>query len=407
MMKTQGEGLEGTIDALLAEGATALFDSVPGALIEPYGETSLSTQRRAREEELERHRTAAEACCEDVVLRRRVSSNEISREGASATTSSTSEWSGSVGQVDTKLRHIAREFARRDLIFGEIAEDFWKADGWRRLGYATATQYAREQLGMSLSSVKAKRALTRRTRTLPRLRHALDEGELGYEAARLVGIVASNRTEAAWIVRARERTVKHLREEVEVVQMLRRLELTSDMAPPATRLMETVAAIERRVLNGETFLDGQGQTSAPATRRVTLKVRVARPTYRYFKWLESAFRKHGPRTMSFLRYLCVASIYEWQQKPRGRVAYDHIYERDRGRCTSPVCTRRDLTPHHLVRRSAGGDDSDENLASLCVWCHLAGVHGGSLKVDAPASSMTWYIGRPVHTRVCGRERRYV
>lgn len=66
--------------------------------------------------------------------------------------------------------------------------------------------------------------------------------------------------------------------------------------------------------------------------------------------------------------------------------------------------RRDVTPHHLVFRAAGGDDSSENVVSLCLWCHLEGVHAGRLAVDAPASDMHWRIGRSAHTVVTGRVR---
>ena len=43
---------------------------------------------------------------------------------------------------------------------------------------------------MSLSAVKAKRALGRRGRELPQLHDAVNGQELGYEAARLVASVA-------------------------------------------------------------------------------------------------------------------------------------------------------------------------------------------------------------------------
>jgi ribosomal protein L11 methyltransferase len=56
---------------------------------------------------------------------------------------------------------------------------------------------------MSLSSVKAKRALARRARALPRLREAVDARQLGYEAARLVASVASPETADAWVERLR------------------------------------------------------------------------------------------------------------------------------------------------------------------------------------------------------------
>src|SRR5262249_16828023 len=138
--------------------------------------------------------------------------------------------------------------------------------------------------------------------------------------------------------------------------------------------------------------------------RVTVRVRVTARTLGYFRWLERLFLRSGPRQVSFIRFLCIALIDSWKHAFRSDEAYSHVYARDRFRCTSPVCGRTDLTPHHLILRSAGGDDSEENLASLCVWCHLEGVHGGRLAVTAPASAMRWKIGRRGETVVEGRRR---
>jgi len=85
------------------------------------------------------------------------------------------------------------------------------------------------------------------------------------------------------------------------------------------------------------------------------------------------------------------------------VAYAAIYVRDRFRCTSPVCERTDNTPHHLTFRSHGGTEARENLTTLCSWCHLEGIHGGRLRADPPASSISWRVGRSGVLRVRGRE----
>jgi len=192
--------------------------------------------------------------------------------------------------------------------------------------------------------------------------------------------------------------------------------------------MEELARIERRVVTGAVFGERDGATGAtgatgamgatgaepgqmfavPEHRsrgRVTLKFRVTTGARRYFRWLERMFRRQGPRGVTFLRYLCVVLIDAWRPRARSELAYAEVYARDGHRCTSPVCSRRDLTPHHVVFRSAGGDDRDENVTSLCVWCHLDGVHGGRLAVTAPADAMTWHIGRARHTVVEGRRRR--
>jgi hypothetical protein len=63
-----------------------------------------------------------------------------------------------------------------------------------------------------------------------------------------------------------------------------------------------------------------------------------------------------------------------------------------------------VTPHHLQFRSRGGGDEDENLASLCVWCHLHGVHEGRIGAEPPASHIRWRIGRSGTLRIEGRTR---
>jgi hypothetical protein len=117
---------------------------------------------------------------------------------------------------------------------------------------------------MSLSAVKAKRALARRGRELPRLHHAVNARELGYEAARLVASVASRETVESWVQRARERTVKHLREEVDAAQMLGRVGMGMTMAPPAVTTMDAIAELERRIVTGAAIQSGESQMFAGA-----------------------------------------------------------------------------------------------------------------------------------------------
>ena len=62
----------------------------------------------------------------------------------------------------------------------------------------------------------------------------------------------------------------------------------------------------------------------------------------------------------------------------GRQPREHlIMQRDGWRCTVPGCTSyRNLHAHHVVFRSAGGSDAEENLTTLCAAHHQRGVHGG-------------------------------
>ena len=541
-----GATLEDTLEALVGEGTTALLSEISRDRLPELDEGPRDVAQRSWEAQLAAWRDEAEARCEARVLRvdsRHVRGEEQDWERrerdddgetdeaveqqrekpAVADVAGEPGADGDPGALDAELRRLADELARKDLTIGRLAEALWKADGWRRLGYATETQYARERLGCSLSSIKAKRALARRIRALPLLAGAFENHELGYEAARLAAVVAEPGTEAAWVARARERTVKHLREEVDAARMLGRLSGRRSMLPPGDETMKQIAAMESRIVSGEAFRDGgvghvfaggtglssangaalrgeafqdegagqmsadgrgrpsmdgdalrgegppdggAGQMSADrpvraslhseafrdtrsvsadgaASRsmvgqmsadlavladldpdasaspdggaeahdgsagirgRVTLRFRAGLGLIRYYRSLDEVFRRHRSRTSSFFEFLCTSLIDSWRGTLGTRVEYARICARDRFRCTSPVCTRRDVTPHHLRFRSHGGDDSDENVASLCVWCHLEGIHGGRLAVRPPASDTEWTIGSPGHTVVHGRVR---
>ena len=101
------------------------------------------------------------------------------------------QWPELPEAIDRQLRELSRELVSREVTYGRALEAFFSADGWRRLGFATAAQYASERLGASLSSIKARRRLVKRLDKLRFLADALDRGELGHEAARLVANVAT------------------------------------------------------------------------------------------------------------------------------------------------------------------------------------------------------------------------
>jgi hypothetical protein len=383
-------------------------------------------------------RIASEELCESRIA-------APSRAGETAEDAREIDWSTShqsVLDIDATLRAASAELANRDLVFGSALEAFFAADGWRRLGFSTAVHYARERLGLSLSSIKARRQLVRRIAKLPALGRAVRERTIGYEAARLLASTATPVTIDEWLGRARQRTVRHLRQEIEAAELAARITDKSVVYPPGDKLLRDVQNFERRVITGQIFADADPNASTtettdatgahgvrqgpmvagvsragpmaapiprpPSDRRahVTLRLRVRRSTARTYRQLEAIFvRSRVPSSRAgFLHFLSRTFIETWRPKPSD-IAYRHIYERDLFQCQSPVCGRRDTTPHHIRFRSAGGDDSDDNVTSLCTWCHLEGVHAGRISAAPPAGAIRWTLGRTAHTVVDGRRRR--
>lgn len=355
-------------------------------------------------------------------------------------------------ELDAMVRALARGLARHELDFARLLVAFHRANGWRLLGYASETQYARERLGLSRSAVLARRALAVRLEKLPGIAAALGQGEIGIEAALQLVRVATPRTELMWLAQARRRTIKHLREEVAAAQVAICCSKEADCPPPLEGELDAFHDLERAVVGGRvgssapdsdggpeaparsealgaeaaspsrrpwqvtlrslaSWLrgepgEGEGEVQPSASGRVTLRLRFSSDAAAWWRRLAEVAVPHLPPGMSWLRFSCLSLWRAWQHELEHDVAYGRVYIRDRFRCISPVCHRRDVTPHHLRFRSAGGSDDDANIGSLCTWCHLLGVHGGRIRARGAAGHIHWELGpaRSPCVVVHGRDR---
>lgn len=325
--------------------------------------------------------------------------------------------------LDREIVACSADLARRNLRIGRLAERLLRTRAWDWLGFDSVDQYARERLGLSLSSLEHRVMLARRVSRVPALGEALERGAIGYEAALLLSRVLGRHPERevvkAWIDRATRRTVKHLREEVVALLSVAELEPDVSRDPPDDEDLEAVHALEREVQRGDFLrsLLGLGKAgpqmsvgflaepSAYQPARL-LKLRVSVELLRHWRAVEAEFRtRAGPRA-SFVSFACACLWLTWRPYlERWDDKWKEIFRRDRHVCTSPVCERRDVTLHHLEYRAHGGTDAPENLASGCAWCHLEGIHGGRLKAEPPASRMKWTIGRQPILVVEGREKK--
>ncbi len=353
-----------------------------------------------------------------------------------------------LADLDARIVALAGQIAERDLAVADAALAVAHTRGWRRLGWRNQEEYAREELGLSASSLRAIIARARTMIELPELRVAVEAGRIGLEAAATIGRVATPDTVERWVEHAQRRTVVHLREETRVVELLARSgtdgELATDLGPPSPDQIEAVRDFERSVASGDWFeelmasvgSDGQDrQMCGPpdldpgrrlAPRRADLifseasglhsdrlRLRISDEQAGYWRYLERAYNAHerglrrsGAEPVSFIAFACIAVWMTWMPSIRATGQYDRwteVYVRDRYECSSPVCTRRDVTPHHLRYQAHGGGDEAENVAGLCSWCHLEGIHGGRITALPPASAIHWRLGRGGGLEVRGRE----
>jgi hypothetical protein len=293
---------------------------------------------------------------------------------------------------------------------GILFDRFRRADGWRRLGWATEEQYARERVGVSHASLKARLTLARRCDRLPEVAEALDGGRIGFEAASLVARVATPRTASAWIERATERTFKHLREEIEGVEMLARASGdASVLVPPSDEQVAAVADIERWVLTGGVMAgeavnlasedaadDSQMSVTPGEAVDLASSAAVNDSQMSVARTPAAGFPANGgedPSSDSQISGTPMAG----DELPRLR--------RGAGKVTIRLEMSAELAEQwrdleqRFRRSSLPGSfvafpcHDDDNLAGLCLWCHLEGIHGGRLRATPPASNIHWTIGR--------------
>ncbi|HEV8700739.1 MAG TPA: HNH endonuclease signature motif containing protein [Candidatus Polarisedimenticolia bacterium] len=90
---------------------------------------------------------------------------------------------------------------------------------------------------------------------------------------------------------------------------------------------------------------------------------------------------------SFLHTWDVSGDPKWRRDHR-------IFERDGWRCRVPGCSsRQSLQVHHVIYRSHGGGNEDDNLAVLCATHHLQGIHAGRLRCRGSCEGhLRWEFG---------------
>ena len=314
--------------------------------------------------------------------------------------------------LDAEIRRLCAELERRDLEVGRLAEELIASRGWVRLGYRSLAAYAEGRLGMSVSSLRHRVTLARRCEGLPEIGAALRRGEIGYEAPMLLTRIATPDNAEAWVERARGRTFKHLREDVDAVEFLLKVDPTAGFDPPSDAVLAAYFEFERGVLRGDVMapaLEGKPATlpiSVIAGHRKEIRLRLSEETIEDYSRIEDNFYAVFPPEASFVGFLLASLWQTWLPivQEQRRHKWSEVYERDRWRCSNPTCTRSDVTPHHLLPKGRGGGDETENMGALCYWCHLLGVHEGRIQAEPPGSRIRWTLGREPIMRVEGRER---
>lgn len=327
-------------------------------------------------------------------------------------------------EIDRKLRSLVA--MRQGLAWrqGRLLSKFSQLQVHRALGFPSFARYCKERLGLGIRRARRLIALERRLLRLPELQAAYRNGAISWVKASAVACVADEASERAWLRLAGSVTVRRLREEVAMVEA--RLEDSGRLSDVASGRLRRPPVIDPAAARGiESPWTRLGTTPAPTGLRVQTCARpsddepdgagvgvvqtCARLNARVRFWAPDDVASLWHHALRVCRIMCGRDLLDWECVARMIESFEHtwdverdpkwqrryrIFERDGWRCRVPGCSsRRNLQAHHVIFRSHGGPDEDENLAVLCATHHGQGIHAGRLRCRGSAGGfLYWELG---------------
>jgi hypothetical protein len=312
-------------------------------------------------------------------------------------------------EIDRKLRALIA--LRQGLAWqqGRLLSTFVSLGLHRVLGFLSLGRYCKERLGLGIRRARQLISLDRRLVRLPDLEEAYRYGSVSWVKASAVARVADDVSERDWLRLAHSLTFRRLREEVALAEG--RLEdpaLRSGV--PSGRRWQPPSVDPARGLGIESpWTRLEESPGSGASEVQTCAYRSAGSVSRVRFWAPEDVATLWRHAMNVCRVAAGRDLDDWEcmaqmldsfeqtwdvtRDPKWRRRY-RIFQRDGWRCRVPGCSsRRNLQVHHVVYRSHGGGDEDDNLAVLCATHHLQGIHAGRLRCLGSADGfLRWDLG---------------
>ena len=327
--------------------------------------------------------------------------------------------------IDGRLRELVR--LRQNIAWhqGRLLRLFVGRRLYAELGFPSFSRYCSESAGIGVRRAWELVGLERRLWLLPRVAAEYRSGALSWVRAATIARVATEATEEAWLRLAGSVTVRRLEEEVALAERTEESRLAGALPigtppvglarPPGLdadgRVQLLAPAGRARTADGGATPNGA--TDSAHGDRVQMSVdRSGSTRLRFWAPVDVAALWHQairvararlaqpsgdsratpPADWQAVELLLTSFIDAWGIRTDPAWRRNHrIFERDGWRCRVPGCSsRRNLQVHHVVFRSQGGGEGDDNLAVLCAAHHLRGIHQDRLRCHAlPDGLLAW------------------
>jgi len=279
---------------------------------------------------------------------------------------------------------------------------FHQRRGWEKLGFGSATAFAKHFLDFSPSTARRYRQLGQSLEWFPEVRRAVERW-MKLQCAEALIPVIDGASDSRWLALVRRVGLRELRRAVRSARdhgaekTLRAYEAATALADAWDAARGADAGEDRSSAGAH----ASSESSPPASDRPGLRVAIPMREPPAWSLRRGLWAPEG-------LYEAARSLLERVKIPTQR-GFGRVKERDRYRCQNPECGRIGLRSHahHERPRSEGGSDDLSNGITLCPSCHLRLVHalsfGGGPRlvvrsVDVgglPALLWTWSDGRRV------------
>jgi hypothetical protein len=234
--------------------------------------------------------------------------------------------------------HSAAEYLRHESLLLMSLIEVEKTKAYRCFGYTYLTTYCMKELNLSEDVAAIFVRVVRKSIEVPELAHAVIAGEIQITKAKAIASVITRENKAEWLMSAATKTKQELEKQIAKASGRETkpltLELTHEEHERFDRLREVITAkFDHYPSKEETFA-----------------------------WsTEQNLNKHDPLRKA--------------DRSQDRSVNDQVVHRDREKCQAemPDGTKcgetKWLHQHHMIPREFGGEDTAENLITLCSSHH--------------------------------------
>jgi 5-methylcytosine-specific restriction endonuclease McrA len=230
--------------------------------------------------------------------------------------------------------------------------------------------YCMKFLGFSESQASYFASVARKSKEVPELKAAIDNGLLTISKARRITKVIDKTNQEEWITKAATLPQRELDREVAAVNPSVVQERVKPVDYSRFELKLGMSLALKKKLDRVLDLESRKQKKAVNLEQALEVV------------LDNYLKKHDPvekAKRTFLRKEASRPCEKGQRRLPSAIKH-HVNLRDEGKCTEPGCANTRFTEiHHIKPLSEGGSNALTNLKILCSQHHRMQHRGGLLR----------------------------